>query len=273
MDGTLNLTSDGSLYEGLRENGLYRIAPDFSGIETIDADLAVWNIFKDTDGVIWIGSREGILRRAPGGTPLFVCSSSTTGLYPEQILEFEGQVYAVLKNFFHNPSVVSGDRRFELWRWNPVSGQFARVCDIDAGADNTFTRVGLPDAACEGIRSFAVAGKVVYGAARQKLYFYENGAWAEFCDLEIGNDIREMKIANRHLFVVSGWNSSGAGRTGGMEVVDLRERTTGYYDSTRIPIPADALFAIEIQGFDNDTFKLWLGGPNGVAYCEFRDDE
>jgi hypothetical protein len=139
-------------------------------------------------------------------------------------------------------------------------------------ADNAFTRVYLPDAGCEGIRAFASDGKVVYGAARQRLYVYENGAWALFCDLQIGNGFRGMKIANRHLFVISGWNSSGPGRTGGMEVVDLRARTTGYYDRTRIPIPADEIDAIEIQGFDNDTFKLWLGGPSGLAYCEFRED-
>jgi hypothetical protein len=49
--------------------------------------------------------------------------------------------------------------------------------------------------------------------------------------------------------------------------VDLRTKTSEYYDSSRIPIPADAIFAIEIEGVSNDRFRLWLGGPNGVAYC------
>jgi hypothetical protein len=135
---------------------------------------------------------------------------------------------------------------------------------------DTFTRIYLPDSGSEGIRAFASDGRVVYGAARKKLYVYEDGAWQEFCPIEMGNDFRGMKIANRHLFIVSGWNSDGEGESGGMEVVDLREKNSGHYDSTRIPIPSDAIFAIEIQGFDNDTFKLWLGGPSGLSYCEFR---
>jgi hypothetical protein len=140
-------------------------------------------------------------------------------------------------------------------------------------AENSFTRVALPDAAGEGIRAFAGDGQVVYGAARRKLFVYENGAWQEFCDLEMGNDFRGMKIADKHLFIISGWNTDGQGESGGMEVVDLREKTTSYYDSTRIPIASDAIFSIEIQEVDSDTFKLWLGGPNGVSCCEFRLDD
>lgn len=528
--GTSNLEADGSIYNsGERANGLYRISAAFSGIETLDAGLAVWNIFKDSAGVLWIGSQQGIHRRPPGGSPLLVYNSTATGLYPEQILEFRGQVHVVLKNFFHNPQVVPADRSFELYRWNSGSSLFLPVCAIDADpnlnemnayvfddtlrvfnsgsafpyvydpdtetvsrsadplgdiglqrhvvvggtlysvgsglglsvhnlqgngqtlnllpaataeglitdltyslyldrdnrlligpeasafnrydrdqfeiyelphespiagffehegktrvvsccnvsrlhngdlsrvhffptngeriyfdrgrlwafpnwstwgfgslalldmdtgsikamkdyqgndywnasetwvldrgyhfrdiiavpgeeavliavgeendvgampfvlkysyAANTFTRVYLPDAASDGIRAFAAVGQTIYGAARQKLYAYEAGVWREFGSLAIGNDLRGMKAANRHLFIVSGWNSSGAGLTGGMEVVDLRAKTSAYFDSSSIPIPADPIFAIEIEGFSSDRFRLWLGGPNGVAYC------
>jgi hypothetical protein len=527
--GTSNLESDGRIYDsGERANGLYRISASFTAIETVDAGLAVWSIFKDSAGVLWIGSQKGIHRRAPGGNPVLVYDSTSTGLYPEQILEFRGQVYAVIKNFFHNPFIVSGDRIFELHRWDAGSSQFFPVCIIDAGtalemnafvfedtlrlfhsgsaypyvydpvvqtvmqssaplvdtgilrhaavggalfsvgsgvglcvynhggggetlqllpastaeglitdlthslyldrekrvfigpeasafnrydheqfeiyelphespivgffeyedkthvatccnvhqlhneqlsrvhffptngeriyfdqgrlwtfpnwgtltlgslafldmasgsikamkdyqgndpwnasetwtldrgyhfrdiiavpgedavfiavgeendvgampyvlkysyATNVFSKIHLPDMASEGIRAFAVVGQVVYGAARQKLYAYENGVWKEFCSLEIGNDMRGMKAAKGHLFIVSGWNASGPGRWGGLEVVDLRAKTSAYYDSSSIPIPADAIFAIEIESVSNERFRLWLGGPNGVSYC------
>jgi hypothetical protein len=52
-----------------------------------------------------------------------------------------------------------------------------------------------------------------------------------------------------------------------MEVVDLRAKTRGYCDSSSIPIPADEISAIEIEGVSGDSFKLWLGSLDGGSYC------
>jgi hypothetical protein len=540
--GACNIDPNGNLYPYDKWNGLFRISSDFSGIATVIENLPVWSIYKDEGGVIWIASRSGIYRRAPGGAPALVYDSAQAGLYPEQIIAFDGAVYAVLKNLFCDIySVEDRERVFELHRWDAGSGSFSKVCEItratyssarrmyafvyggklylslqwephlfefdpagsrfveaerigesmgqeryvpaggvlysigfpealtifnlngqgetlsltsvntaeglikdntqklysgrgqrlfmagetaggfniyrqgefqiydiddvetagffehngqayvhgsgwlyrmendqpfpvryywtngeisyydrgklwaasnqnscgyggiavldleslrltsggdaqvtgswtadatwtlDRGyhfydviavpheeavfiavgdraddlaltmpyvlkysyAENAFSKLYLPDAGSEGIRRFASDGRVVYGAARQKLYIYENGTWQEFCDLEIGNAFRGMKVANKHLFIISGWGICpyGAGESEGMEVVDLREKTTRFYDSTSIPIPTDPLFSIEIESVANNIFKLWLGGPNGMAFCEFHAEE
>jgi len=525
--GTENLNESG---ESSGENGLYRIAADFSGKTTVMAD-AIWNVFKDSGGTIWIVSNKGIYKREAGGSPTLVFNSETSSptRYAEQVIEHGGEIYAVMKNFFHY-SAESESRLFELYRWNGTT--FAKVCDVHTGnhrsprafvydgnlyikidgggmylfntgsgdvssagdigslmgsrgiaavgnalvsvgnmngisiynwggsgqtirlltsntaqalisdrvwslyaaardrvfigyeasgfnlyngstfqvfslpneysivgffehggrtyvqgtsnlyyldgdtlvshlafstngekgyydngrlwafpnwgagygaigmlnmadstikgmkdaqgndywstsetwvldrpyhfygviavpgenavliavggreddypqqampyvlkynyAANTFSKVYLPDSNSEGIRSFASDGSAVYGAARQKLFKYVNGTWSEFCAIEMGNDFRGMKIGQHHLFIVSGWNSNGLGRHGGLEVVDLIHRTTQYYDSNTIAIPADSQTAIEIVSHGNNNYRLWLGTTNGLAYCNLK---
>lgn len=134
---------------------------------------------------------------------------------------------------------------------------------------NTFSTVNLPDSNCEGIRAFVRAGTKVYGVARQKLYvFSEGGSWESFCSVELGNDFRGMRIADSYLFIVSGWNSNGAGRASGLEVVDLINKTTRYYTSSEIYIPSNYIFAIEIEQRSQNNYRLWLGTMNGVANCQ-----
>jgi hypothetical protein len=96
------------------------------------------------------------------------------------------------------------------------------------------------------------------------------GSSSSGCALELGNDFRGMKIGQQHLFIVSGWNSTGAGRHGGLEVVDLIHGTTQYYDSSTIAIPADSQTAIEIVSHGNNNYRLWLGTTNGLAYCNLK---
>ena len=510
-------------------NGLSKIPSDFVGErEVVISDLAVWNIFKGTDGTIWIGGNKGIYRRMPSGVPSPVYNSIATGHFPEQIFEYSGDIYAIIKNFFHNPSLVVGNRTFELFKWNEGNSQFEEVCDIlndsyttgvyafsydgslyvarsgnsspykfnqesssftqvasigdamgqyaiaargnvlystgnisgvsiynyDGGektksltpantaealitdnthslycasdnsvfvgpeasgfnivdndqfeiyelpneviavgffeyggnpfvqgasnlyrmesdvlsnvirfptngeeiyydsnghlwtfpnwgagyggiavldlstltikgsrddywnttetwtldrsyhfhdiisipgedavfiavgdseitypipnmayvlkysyASNTFTKVNLPDPNSQGIRVFATNGTDLYGIGRQKLFIYREGAWDYFCDIKLGNDFRGAKIVKNDMVIISGWNSNGDGLSGGIEVVNLNKKTSVHYDTSQIPIPTDAVFAIEIQDFGSNHFRLWLGTFNGLAYC------
>jgi hypothetical protein len=135
-------------------------------------------------------------------------------------------------------------------------------------ATNTFTKMYLPESS-QGIRVFVRDGTKVYGVARQKLYVYtQGGTWEYFCGIELGNDFRGMKIADNYLFVISGWNSDGAGRASGLEVVDLLNKTTRYYTSSDIYIPSDYIFAIEIEQRSQNNYRLWLGTMNGIANCQ-----
>jgi hypothetical protein len=129
---------------------------------------------------------------------------------------------------------------------------------------NTFTKVYLPDMNSEGIRSFVRDGTKVYGVARQKLYvFTQGGSWESFCNISMQYDFRGMRIADSYLFIVSGWNSAG-----GMEVVDLLNKTTRLYTSADIYIPSNYIFAIEIEQRSQNNYRLWLGTMNGVANCQ-----
>jgi hypothetical protein len=141
------------------------------------------------------------------------------------------------------------------------------VLRYDYGSD-TFTKAYLPDGNSEGIRAFATDGNVVYGASRQKLFRYISGKWEEYCDIQLGNDFRGMKAAGNYLFIISGWNSSGDGSSGGLEVVDLEARASTHYDAEDIPLPTNAIFAIEVQKLRATDFRLWLGTFNGLAYCD-----
>jgi hypothetical protein len=512
--GTENLNESGA---SSGENGLYRIAADFSGKATLLAD-AIWNVFKDSGATIWISSNKGIYRRASGGSPTLVFNSETSSptRWAEQVIEHGGEIYAVMKNFFHYPTETP-TKYFELYRWNGTT--FEKVCDVHSGThnspyafdysgslyikidgfgsgtyifnagsgdvslvsdigsqmggrrlaavgnalvsvgnivglsvynwgasgqttrlltsntaqalisdrvwslyaaakdrvfigheasgfnlyngstlqvyslpneisivgffeyggktyvqgtsnlyyldgdtlvshlafstngervyydngrlwafpnwgagygaikmlnladsttetltldrqyhfydviavpgenavliavgdseiaspyenmpyvlkynytSNTLSKIYLSDSNSEGIRSFASDGSAIYGSARQKLFKYGNGTWSEFCVIELGNDFRGMKIGQHHLFIVSGWNSNGAGRHGGLEVVDLIHGTTQYYDSSTIAIPADSLTAVEIVSHGNNNYRLWLGTTNGLAYCNLK---
>lgn len=134
-------------------------------------------------------------------------------------------------------------------------------------SDNTFTKVYLPDDDCEGIYKFEVKDNAVYGVTRQKIYKYEDGKWDFYCDIKIGNDIRDIKIVDKYVFIISGWNSDGPGERGGLEVVDLEKKVSTYYTANNIPLPSEELFAIEIQNFGNNKYRLWIGTFNGLGYC------
>jgi hypothetical protein len=530
--GTVNLDEAGN-NPNVAANGLYKISADFSGKTTILPD-AIWNLFKDSVGTIWIVSNKGIYKRDEGGSParVFDSQSSSPVRWAEQIIEHNGEIYAIMKNFFNYPYGTS-TRLFELYRWNGTT--FVKVCDgvsdsstsanafvysgslyikmgnynrtylfnagagnvsvvndigskmgrnrltavgsallsvgqvsgisiynwgangqtiritaantaeglivdnihslyfsqatnrlligpehaegfnvlannayniyefpntevnavgffehggkiyiqgavnlyyLDAGqvvqvknfytngekmyydskgyawsfpnwgagygaigvlnlenltikgmtgvkdsstvetwtldqsyhfydvisvpgedavfiavgdseianpyikmpfvlkynyTTNAFSKVVLPDADCEGIRTFASDGTYLYGISRQRLYRYLNGTWEYYCPIKLGNDFRGAAIAEDYLFIISGWNSNGGGLSGGLEVVDLLTKTSSHYNSSVIPLPTDAVFAITIQQTGEHAYRLWLGTFKGLAYCDLSN--
>lgn len=519
-------------------NGLSKISSDFSERTVVVSDLAVWNIFKSKDGTIWIGGDKGIYKRSPGDLPNKIYDSTTTNYFPEQIFEHKDEIYAIIKNFFHNPYLVD-NRSFDLFKWNNENSKFEKICNIlnntyshsvygfsyngslyvarggssdpykfnevsssftevtsigkDMGqyalssfgavlfsvgningvsiynyngdketkkitsvntaealitdnihslysasenrmfigpeasgfnifnnnqfeihelpneivavgffeheghiyaqgasnlyrmegdeldkfqrfstngekiyydgngsgylwtfpnwgagyggiavlnlstleikgtcdssgncdywdtteiwtqgklggsyhfhdiisipgenavfiavgdseinfpiqsmpymlkysyGSNNFTRIDLPDANSQGIRLFATNGTELYGIARQKLYIFRDGQWDYFSDIKLGNDFRGVKILEDWMVIISGWNTSGDGLSGGVEVVNLKDKSSVHFDSSDIPIPTNAVFAIEIQDLGDNHFRLWFGTYNGLAYCD-----
>ena len=56
--GTSNLESDGSLKPG-RDNGFWKIDPVLS-TKTKLLDHPVWCVYKDSNDVMWVGTKDGI---------------------------------------------------------------------------------------------------------------------------------------------------------------------------------------------------------------------
>ena len=106
------------------ENGLFKISSTFSSRTKI-LDDPIWSIFKDSANNIWISSSTGIWRSIGGNSPSKVYSS---GFYADQIIEFDGEIYAIMKNFFNNSNIDPIEKEFNLFKWN--GSTFVLDCNI-----------------------------------------------------------------------------------------------------------------------------------------------
>ena len=131
--GALNLLEDGTPNNDLPScNGLYRINSDFSSkSQILDDTVGVWNLLKDSQNVIWASTNKGVYRIAPSENPVIVYDGSSQNKYSGQIIEYAGNIYSIIRNFFHNPINLGNNRIFELFRWNGAT--FIKVCDIYTG--------------------------------------------------------------------------------------------------------------------------------------------
>jgi hypothetical protein len=114
--GTSNTDEDGFPEDGL-DNGLWKIDLDQSS-KTKLIDHPVWCIYKDNTGTLWVGTNNGIYK---GDASNFIQINSE---YAEQIFEYNGQIYALIKDFFNKPE-ESND--FDLYEWD--GSVFQYVCE------------------------------------------------------------------------------------------------------------------------------------------------
>jgi hypothetical protein len=137
--GALNLLEDGAPNNVMpSSNGLYRINSDFSSkTQILDDTVGVWNLFKDSQNVIWASTNKGVYRIAPGENPVRVYDGSSQNKYSGQIIENGGNIYSVIRNYFHNPNSLGSNLIFEFFMWNGTT--FVKVCDVYTGypMDNT----------------------------------------------------------------------------------------------------------------------------------------
>jgi len=197
--GTENLNESGA---SSGTNGLYRIASDFSGKTTVLTD-AIWNIFKDSDGTIWISSDKGVYRRASGGSPTLVFDSLTASpvRWAEQIIEYDGNIYAVMKNFFHYPHGTP-TKVFELYRFNGTT--FVEVCTVHSGNNN-------------GAQAFVYAGTLYIWAGTDYRFNPESGTvtsvahvgeyMGQYRQVAVGNSL--VSVGNIPGVFIYNWGDSG----------------------------------------------------------------
>ncbi|MCF7946779.1 MAG: hypothetical protein K9K80_02485 [Spirochaetia bacterium] len=77
-----------------------------------------------------------------------------------------------------------------------------------------------------------------------------------------------MVIFDSYAVIASGWNTSGSGDSKGIEIINLETGISYHYTSDDIPLPSDAVFALEVQQINNDSVRLWFGTFDGIAYCD-----
>jgi major membrane immunogen (membrane-anchored lipoprotein) len=114
--GTSNTDFDGFPEDGL-DNGLWKIDVAQSS-KTKLVDHPVWCIYKDNTGAIWAGTNNGIYKEEDSEFDLI------NSAYAEQIFEYDGKIYALIKDFFNKPE-ESND--FDLYEWN--GSDFEYVCE------------------------------------------------------------------------------------------------------------------------------------------------
>jgi hypothetical protein len=137
--GTIDLYSNGEPHNDISDaNGLFKINSDFaSRTQLLDNTVAIWHLFKDTQGIIWASTNKGIYRIVPGENPAKVYDGASLTKYSNQIIEYNGNIYAVIKNYFHNPVSLGINLVYDLYRWNGTT--FIEICNIsnNTGYDNS----------------------------------------------------------------------------------------------------------------------------------------
>jgi hypothetical protein len=131
--GAVNLQADGTPNNSSpNSNGLYRIDSSFSSMtQLLDDTVAVWNLFRDSQNVIWASTNKGVYRIVPGQSPANVFDGSGQTKYSGQIIEHSGNIYSLVRNYFHNPNELGSNLVFELYQWNGAT--FAKIGDIYTG--------------------------------------------------------------------------------------------------------------------------------------------
>ncbi len=120
------------------QNGLYRIKEDFSEKEEVLPE-AVWQIYMDSKENIWVITRQGIYKfeKESSGysSPKMIYDSQKGGMWGEHIVEWNGEIYIVMKNFFDNPFEVS-DKEFWLCKFNGES--LEKLVDFGSYLDSIY---------------------------------------------------------------------------------------------------------------------------------------
>ncbi len=237
--GSENLDANG---DSGGDNGLYKISADFLGKTTLLSD-AVWNIFKDSSGMIWISTNNGVYQYNQSGNLTRVYNSQSIK-WAEQIFEYNGTIYAVMKNFFHNPNNTP-TRQFELYQWN--GSAFIKACDI------------ISSGFFSSIQAFSYAGELytkAHGSSRLLLF---NSMTMSFSQVD---DIGSTVGASQQIAVSRTSGSSAlvsVGNTAGVAIFNWN----GDNQTRRITSfnTAEALISDNIHSLyvSQDNTKLYIG--------------
>jgi len=99
--------------------GLWKISSDFS-VEELLISHSSWDLFKDSTNQLWVGTNNGVYL-GDGVTFSIVYSG-----YASKILEFSGQIYALVNTSFMPSFGETSD--YDLYKWNGTT--FVYHCEV-----------------------------------------------------------------------------------------------------------------------------------------------
>lgn len=137
--GTSNLEADGSS-RPQDENGLFRItiAADNSTKEEV-FDYPVWHLYKASDEALWASTFNGLYKinaATKSNEPIPFANSSRDSWFIEQVFEYDNDVYAIAKNYFHNANGAAA--KFELYRYSETDRNLVYVAAITQVSDTDY---------------------------------------------------------------------------------------------------------------------------------------
>lgn len=137
--GTSNLEADSSTRQQ-DENGLFKITIT-GGNNTKEEVLEypVWHLYKDSDNALWASTYNGLykINAATKASEIILFEdSSRASWFIEQVFEYNNDVYAIAKNFFHNAN--GAVTKFELYSYNETARNLKFVATITQESDTDF---------------------------------------------------------------------------------------------------------------------------------------
>jgi hypothetical protein len=241
--GTSNVEPDGSLIAGA-DNGFWEIDATLSS-KTKLINHPVWCVFRDSAGIIWAGTQDGIYKK-DGDTAEHVFNG-----YAEQIFEFNNQTYALIKDFFNYPDE---NNDFDLYQWNGTTFQY--VCEVSDvyGSPSIFEMQAFE---WENILYISVRG------SQDRLLVFDNDSGSFSVQ---ANPIYNGKIGQQSAHVADG-RLFTVGNLTGLNVWD-----GNHYGQLNTVNTAEALISNAISVlYIADDGNLWIG-PEASGFNILDDD-
>lgn len=165
--GTHNLDSEGNR-EPYEDNGLYAITVGGTGQKTLVIDSPIWDIFKDSTGTLWVATYDG-LSKIIDKDHITHFEFPGAGWFVNQTIEFNGTLYVVVKNFYHDP--YGQTTKFKLYKSSNDRTKFEFVCDMITGSRDS--------------RSFIYSNTLYFLLGSGLFYLDESSAAIEPAELDL----------------------------------------------------------------------------------------
>lgn len=240
--GISNLDSKGDV-RNHGENGLFRITVENgkSNKEKI-FEYAVWHLYKDKENTLWASTNEGLFKvdsETKEYEEFKLERTEWSKCFVEQVIEYEDKLYAIAKNFFHNP--VNIETQFALYEIKSGEKELEHVVDISK-EDETWANQ---------TRAFVYKNTLYFflGNSLKKLVSAPNPEIVD-TDLNESGDVEFGKYSHS----VVGDTLYSVGNIGGISIFDDDRHTCLTQATTAEGLVSDSIFTIYVSPDQNTVY-------------------